>query len=114
MQALSLIGFGVINQSIDPSFNAKQDSNTTGLHHASVFALVVAGIGAVLIAPLVEEPQFRGRLLQAGLVRWRFPVAAVASSLVLGALHSYEASRAPYAGPKNTSAARSAVMSWKK
>jgi membrane protease YdiL (CAAX protease family) len=66
-------------------------SNTRDLSSYPVVELIGFAVSAVLLAPLVEETVFRGVLLRAGLQRWGFWPAAVVSSLLFGALHSYEA-----------------------
>lgn len=74
-----------------PHLSAGQYSNTLGVTRLSPAALAVFGVAAVVIAPLVEETQFRGVLLRAGMRRWGFWGGALSSSLLFGAFHSYEA-----------------------
>jgi membrane protease YdiL (CAAX protease family) len=52
----------------------------------------VLGVYAVLIAPVIEETLFRGVLLRSFMRRLTFWSAAVVSSAIFGALHTYEVS----------------------
>jgi membrane protease YdiL (CAAX protease family) len=88
-QLLALVCFGAVVGAIDPHA-INEASNTTGLRHAPVFAVVVIGIAAVLVAPVVEETQFRGLLLRGGMRRYGFLPAAALSSLVFGCLHGWQ------------------------
>ncbi len=55
-------------------------------------ALIALGVYAVLIAPVIEETLFRGVLLRSFMRRLSFWPAAVSSSAIFGALHTYEVS----------------------
>lgn len=74
-----------------PHLSARQYSNTIGLNHLSPLALALFGVAAVIVAPVVEETQFRGVLLRAGMRRFGFWRGALISSAVFGAFHTYEA-----------------------
>lgn len=90
-QFLALLCFGVVVTLVNPEAIRKA-SNVTGLAHASAVTLVIAGVAAVLIAPLVEETQFRALMLQGGMRRYGFLPAAVFSSVVFGCLHGWQVS----------------------
>jgi uncharacterized protein len=87
----ALVVLGIVMTALNPGFDPSQASNTTGLSSAPPVALVLIGIAAVLIAPIVEETQFRGLLLRAGIAHDGFPLAAVGTSVLFGLLHTYEA-----------------------
>jgi membrane protease YdiL (CAAX protease family) len=89
LQFVALVVFGIGVGLIAPHA-LKNASNTTGLHHASAFALVMVGIGGVIMAPIVEETLFRGFLLQAGTARYGFASAALGTSIVFGLLHGWQ------------------------
>lgn len=74
-----------------PHLSARQYSNTIGLSHLSAVPLALFGIASVIVAPVVEETQFRGVLLRAGMRRFGFWRGALISSAVFGAFHTYEA-----------------------
>jgi uncharacterized protein len=82
----------VVLASFAPEHVMRAGNNTTYLRHFSAAGLVLVTIGAVLVAPVAEETLFRGVLLRAGMRRWNFLGSALVSSLIFGALHSYEAS----------------------
>jgi membrane protease YdiL (CAAX protease family) len=88
-QLLVLFAFGIVVTAVD-RHAVHQASNTTGLQHASAAALVLAGIAAVLIAPIVEETQFRALLLRPGIRRYGFTRAAALSSVTFGLLHGWQ------------------------
>jgi membrane protease YdiL (CAAX protease family) len=88
-QLLALTCFAVIVGAID-NHAINQASNTTGLQHAPVFAVVLIGFAGVVIAPVVEETQFRALLLRGGMRRYGFLPAAALSSLVFGCLHGWQ------------------------
>jgi membrane protease YdiL (CAAX protease family) len=89
---------GAVLVGLIPRHILHDGSNTSGLHRFGPVGLVLVGIGAVLVAPIAEETLFRGVLLRAGMVRWRFPLAALVSSVLFGALHGYEAASLSGAG----------------
>lgn len=65
-------------------------SNLNGLHNLSTAQVVLVAIGAVVVAPVVEEIAFRGLWLRALMPRMGFWPAALLSSLVFGLLHAHE------------------------
>lgn len=90
VQFVAIFAFAVVVAAVNPGFDPRQASNTTGLTAPPV-ALILVGIAAVLIAPVVEETQFRGLLLRAGIQHDGFPLAAVGTSVLFGLFHTYEA-----------------------
>jgi membrane protease YdiL (CAAX protease family) len=87
----ALLSLGIVVTALDPGFDPSKASNTTGLSSAPPVALVLVGVAAVLIAPIVEETQFRGLLLRAGIQHHGFPLAAAGTSVLFGLFHTYEA-----------------------
>ena len=55
--------------------------------HASFSSFVPFFIASVITAPLAEETFFRGYVLRALTVRYRFPAGLIASSVLFGVLH---------------------------
>lgn len=74
-----------------PPLRHQRVSNLTGLSHASVPAIVMLAIAAVLIAPFAEELLMRGLVLRASMLRGlNFWPAAVLNALIFGGLHVHE------------------------
>ncbi len=71
---------------------AVRQAQNLPVHEASAAGLIVLGVYAVLIAPLIEESLFRGVLLRSFMRRLTFWPAAVVSSTIFGVLHTYEVS----------------------
>jgi membrane protease YdiL (CAAX protease family) len=75
-----------------PQLKLRTASNTVGLHNATQNQILLFVLAAGFVAPAVEETIFRGILLRGLMRRWSFTPAALLSSLLFGAFHSYEAS----------------------
>lgn len=73
---------------ISPSLSDSHGGNTDDLSSLGPLALVLSGIGAVLLAPVVEELAFRGILLRALMRRMPFWPAALISSALFAVLHA--------------------------
>jgi uncharacterized protein len=74
--------------SISPSLSDNHGGNTESLAGLPVPALVVAGLAAVVVAPVAEELAFRGVLLRALMRRLGFWPAALVSSALFAVLHA--------------------------
>ena len=74
-----------------PPLRHQHVSNLTGLAHASVAAVVLLLIAAVVIAPFAEELLMRGLVLRASMrAGMNFWVAAVVNAIIFGGLHVHE------------------------
>lgn len=69
---------------------AGTESQNLTVHSTSPTVYVLLGIIAVLIAPLVEETVFRGLLLRTLMHRVGFWPAALVSTAIFAAFHTYE------------------------
>ena len=72
---------------VSPSLSDSHGGNTDDLASMGPLALVLAGVGAVLLAPVAEELAFRGILLRGLMRRLSFWPAALVSSGVFAVLH---------------------------
>lgn len=74
-----------------PPLRHQHVSNLTGLAHASVTAVVLLVIAAVVIAPFAEELLMRGIVLRATMrPGMNFWVAAAINAVIFGGLHVHE------------------------
>jgi hypothetical protein len=69
---------------------AGQQSQNLRLHTASVPVDILLVVVVVLLAPVIEEIIFRGLLLRAFMRRLSFWPAALASTFIFAAFHTYE------------------------
>jgi membrane protease YdiL (CAAX protease family) len=92
LQVVARAAAAIVLVLVLPHFTVRSASNTTGLTHAHLAALVLVGLAAVGVAPVVEETMFRGLLLRGLMRRWGFWPGALLSSFLFGLFHSYQAS----------------------
>ncbi len=71
-----------------PSLRRHPASNVPDTHAYAVLILVQFAVAAILVAPLVEETQFRGIILRALMRRWGFRSSAAVSAVGFGILHA--------------------------
>lgn len=88
-QLFALIGFGIVVGLADPHA-WREASNLRGVHGAPVADIAVFAVAAVVLAPLVEECQFRALLLWSAASRYGFRGAMLGTSLVFGLLHGWQ------------------------
>jgi membrane protease YdiL (CAAX protease family) len=88
LQVGSRFALLVVLTTISPSLSDNHGGNTEDLAGLPVPALVLAGVAAVLLAPVAEELAFRGLLLRALMRRLRFWPAALVSSALFAVLHA--------------------------
>ncbi len=85
------IVFAVIANGLSDGKAAKEASNLQ-VDHPSIVGIVLLVALTVVIAPLTEELIFRGILLRAFMRRLSFWPAALASTAIFAAFHTYEVS----------------------
>jgi membrane protease YdiL (CAAX protease family) len=88
LQMLARILVGAILTAALHGLSAPSASNVPRLHGLPVSLVVEYFLAAVIVAPLVEETQFRGLILRGLMARWSFWPAALVSSISFGVLHS--------------------------
>lgn len=71
---------------------AGEESQNLTVHSPSPVVYVVLGVIAVLLAPVIEETVFRGLLLRTLMHRVGFWPAALISTAIFAAFHTYEVS----------------------
>jgi membrane protease YdiL (CAAX protease family) len=69
---------------------AGEESQNLSVHSTSAAVYAVLGVIVVLLAPVIEETVFRGLLLRTFMRRVGFWPAALLSSLIFAAFHTYE------------------------
>lgn len=80
-----VIGYGVLVEAFDIDI-LRPRSNVPDAVTRDDLAMVMAGVLAILAAPLAEELFFRGFLFR-GLLRWGFAPAAATSAAIFSAAH---------------------------
>jgi membrane protease YdiL (CAAX protease family) len=88
VQVASRLGLLVVLTAVSPSLSESHGGNTEDLPNLPPVALVLAGVAAVLLAPVAEELAFRGVLLRALMRRLPFWPAALISSALFAVLHA--------------------------
>lgn len=85
------IAVGIVANALSHGTALQQSQNLVVTSH-SVAVYVLLGVVVVLIAPVVEETMFRGLMLRTLMRRWGFWPAALLSSAIFAAFHTYEVS----------------------
>ncbi|HEX5268558.1 MAG TPA: type II CAAX endopeptidase family protein [Acidimicrobiales bacterium] len=88
LQMVARIIVGAILIAALHGLTAQSASNVPRLQGFPVGLFVEYLLAAVIVAPLVEETQFRGLILRGLMARWSFWPAALVSSVSFGILHS--------------------------
>ena len=81
------MGLLVVLGTVAPALQA-HGGNTEGTSDLPAFGLLLAGVSAVVLAPVMEELAFRGIVLRGLMRRMPFWPAALLSSLMFASLHA--------------------------
>jgi len=90
LQLLALIVVGAVLVAAFSSLRDQKVSNIPATHGYAAAVIVQLVIGVVIVAPVVEETQFRGIILRAAMRRWNFGISAAIIAIAFGSLHALE------------------------
>lgn len=93
---VGVVGWAVLANTLLPDFFVPESTVPSGVAR-DPGALALAGLAAVIMAPLAEEIFYRG-LLFGGFLKWGFWPAAVVSSAIFSAVHLDPGSVVPFLG----------------
>lgn len=91
-----VVGWAVLAHAVLPDFFVPESTVPSGVAR-DPGTLALAGLAAVIMAPLAEEIFYRG-LLFGGFLKWGFWPAAVVSSAIFSAVHLDPGSIVPFLG----------------
>lgn len=90
VQLVARYGAAVLLAVLIPALRRHPVSNTGVLHHQGTAGIVLFAVAIVVVAPIVEETQFRGIVLRGLMGRFSFWPAALVSSVLFGLMHAHE------------------------
>lgn len=93
---VGVVGWAVLATTLLPDFFVPESTVPSAVARDSL-TLAIAGLAAVVMAPLAEEIFYRG-LVFGGLLKWGFWPAAVVSSAIFAAVHLDPGSVIPFFG----------------
>jgi uncharacterized protein len=93
---VGVVAWAVLAHSFLPDFFVPESTVPSGVARDPA-TLALAGLAAVVMAPLAEEIFYRG-LLFGGMLKWGFWPAAVVSSAIFSAVHLDPGSVVPFLG----------------
>lgn len=90
---LQLLARIVVGAALVAAFSSLRDQKVTNIpvtHGYAAAVVVQLVIGVVIVAPIVEETQFRGIILRAAMRKWNFGISAAINAVAFGSLHALE------------------------
>lgn len=90
LQLVARYGTALVLVLLIPVLRRHPVSNTGVLHHQGTAGIVLFAVAIVVVAPIVEETQFRGIVLRGMMGRFSFWPAALVSSVLFGLMHAHE------------------------